>query len=64
MPSSGQGGGADGLSAECRDILGEQAGAYARLALANIAKEFPSLLVRMMNSPGDCLLYTSDAADE
>ena len=53
MPSSGQGGGADGLSAECRDILGEQAGAYARLALANIAKEFPSLLVRMMNSPGD-----------
>ena len=53
MPSSGQGGGADGLSAECRDILGEQADAYARFALANIAKEFPSLLVRMMNSPGD-----------
>ena len=53
MSTSGQGGGAAGVAAECRDILHGQAAAYARLALANISKEFPSLLIRMMTSPGD-----------
>ena len=53
MSSSGQGGGTDGVAAECRDILHEQAAAYAHLALTNIGREFPSLLVHMMTSPGD-----------
>jgi Protein of unknown function (DUF2891) len=53
MSSSSQGGGTGGMSAECQDILSGQAAAYARLALTNIGREFPSLLVHMMTGPGD-----------
>jgi hypothetical protein len=41
------------VAAECRGILGEQAAAYAEVAVANIGREFPSLLVHLMSGPGD-----------
>ena len=44
---------AGGVAAECRDLLHEQAAAYAEVAIANIGKEFPSLLVHLMSGPGD-----------
>jgi hypothetical protein len=40
-------------AAQCRDILGEQAAAYAGVAVANIGREFPSHLVHLMTEPGD-----------
>ena len=43
----------DAVAAECRDILHEQAAAYAEVAVANIGREFPSLLIHLMSGPGD-----------
>ena len=40
-------------AAECLGILGEQADAYAEVAVANIGREFPSLLVHLMTETGD-----------
>jgi Protein of unknown function (DUF2891) len=40
-------------AAECRDILDEHAADYAGVAVANIGREFPSLLVHLMTEPGD-----------
>jgi Protein of unknown function (DUF2891) len=40
-------------AAECRDILHEQAAAYAQVALANVSREFPSLLFHLMTGPDD-----------
>jgi hypothetical protein len=40
-------------AAECLDILQEQAVAYAEVAVANIGREFPSLLIHLMSEPGD-----------
>jgi hypothetical protein len=48
-----QTGPAEAAAAECRDILGEQAAGYARLAAANIVREFPSHLIHLMTEPGD-----------
>ena len=45
--------GAAGVAAECLGILQEQAAAYAQVAVANIGREFPSLLIRLMSGPGD-----------
>jgi hypothetical protein len=42
-----------GTAAECLNILAEQAAAYADVAIANIGREFPSLLVHLMTEPGD-----------
>jgi Protein of unknown function (DUF2891) len=42
-----------GSAAECLDILHEQAVAYADVAVANIGREFPSLIIRLMSEPGD-----------
>ena len=53
MARSSPGGGSGDVATECRNILHEQAAAYARLALTNIGREFPSLLIRMMTGPGD-----------
>jgi hypothetical protein len=44
---------AGAVAAECRDILHEQAAAYAQVAVANIGREFPSLLSHLMSGPGD-----------
>jgi hypothetical protein len=41
------------VAAQCLDILGEQAAAYAEVAVANIGREFPSHLVHLMTEPGD-----------
>jgi hypothetical protein len=41
------------VAAECLDILQEQAAAYAEVAVANIGREFPSLLIHLMSEPGD-----------
>ena len=41
------------VAAECLGILNEQAAAYAEVAVANIGREFPSLLIHLMASPGD-----------
>jgi len=41
------------VAAEWRDRLRAEAGGYARLALANIGREFPSYVTVMMNGPGD-----------
>jgi hypothetical protein len=49
----GQTGPAYAAAAECLNILSEQAAAYAKVALANIRKEFPSLLVHLMTGPDD-----------
>ena len=38
---------------ECLGILQEQAAAYAQVAVANIGREFPSLLIHMMSKAGD-----------
>ena len=40
-------------AAQCRDILHENAAAYAEVAVANIGREFPSLVVHLMSGPGD-----------
>jgi len=48
-----QTGPADAAAAECLDILNERAAAYAEVAIANIGREFPSLLVHLMTEPGD-----------
>jgi len=48
-----QTGPAGAVAAECRDILHEQAAAYAEVAVANIGREFPSLLFHLMSGPGD-----------
>jgi hypothetical protein len=52
VPNS-QTGPAGAAAAECLDILGEQAAAYAAVAVTNIGREFPSLLVHLMTAPGD-----------
>ena len=44
---------AGATAAECLDILDEQAAAYAEVAVANIGREFPSLLVHLMTESGD-----------
>jgi hypothetical protein len=44
---------AGAVAAECLGILHEQAAAYAEVAVANISREFPSLLVHLMSGPGD-----------
>jgi hypothetical protein len=44
---------AGGAAAECLDILHEQAAAYAQVAVDNIGREFPSLIIRLMSEPGD-----------
>jgi hypothetical protein len=44
---------AGAVAAECLSILHEQAAAYAEVAVANIGREFPSLLVHLMSGPGD-----------
>jgi hypothetical protein len=44
---------AGAVAAECLDILHEQAAAYADVAIANIGREFPSLVVHLMSEPGD-----------
>jgi len=44
---------AGAAAAECRDILNERAASYADVAVANIGREFPSLLTHMMSGPGD-----------
>lgn len=44
---------AGAVAAECGGILDEQAAAYAEVAVANIAREFPSLLIHLMSGPGD-----------
>ena len=41
------------VAAECLGILSEQATAYAEVAVANIGREFPSLLIHLMARPGD-----------
>ena len=41
------------LAAEWRGLLRAEAGSYARLALANIAREFPSYVIVLMNGPGE-----------
>jgi hypothetical protein len=48
-----QAGPAGTAAAECLDILDEQAAAYAQVALANIGREFPSLLMHLMTESGD-----------
>ena len=48
-----QTGPAGAAAAQCMDILREQAAAYAKVAEANIGREFPSLLVHLMSGPGD-----------
>lgn len=40
-------------AAACLGILDEQAAAYAGVAIANIGREFPSLLFHLMTEPGD-----------
>jgi Protein of unknown function (DUF2891) len=40
------------LAAEWLDRLGAEAGGYARLALENIAREFPTLVSALMTAPG------------
>ncbi len=40
-------------AAQCRNILREQAAAYAQVALANIGREFPSLQIHLMTGPAD-----------
>jgi hypothetical protein len=42
-----------GTAAERLGILNEQAAAYAGVAVANIGREFPSLLVHLMTGPDD-----------
>jgi hypothetical protein len=51
--SDGQTGPAGASAADCLNILNQQAAAYAEVALANIGREFPSLLVQLMTEPGD-----------
>jgi Protein of unknown function (DUF2891) len=41
------------VAAECLDILQDQAAAYAQVAVANVGREFPSLLIHLMSEPGD-----------
>lgn len=41
------------LAAEWRGLLRAEADSYARLALANIAREFPSYVIVLMNGPGE-----------
>jgi len=48
-----QTGPAGAAAAECLDILNQQATAYAEVAIANIGREFPSLLFHLMKEPGD-----------
>jgi Protein of unknown function (DUF2891) len=38
---------------ECLGILQEQAAGYAQVAVANIGREFPSLLIHLMSKAGD-----------
>ena len=38
---------------DSRQILRDQAAAYAEVAMANIRREFPSLLIHLMTEPGD-----------
>ena len=40
-------------AAECRDVLHQQAAAYAGVALANIGREFPALVFHLMARPDD-----------
>ena len=47
-------------AAQCRDILHEQAAAYAEVALANIGREFPSLLIHLTTGPADVLGRPAD----
>jgi Protein of unknown function (DUF2891) len=41
------------VAAECLVILQEQAAAYAEVAVANIGREFPALLIHLMSGPED-----------
>src|SRR3984885_15087540 len=41
------------VATECLGILQEQAAAYAQVAVANIGREFPSLLIHLMPKAGD-----------
>ena len=41
------------VAAECRGILQGQAVACAEVAVANIGREFPSLLIHLTSGPGD-----------
>lgn len=52
-PRSRSRGGPAAVAAECEDILHEQAAGYARVAIANIGREFPALLIHRMARPGD-----------
>ncbi len=52
MPDS-QTGSAGAAAAECLDILTDKAAAYAGVAVANIGREFPSLVFHLMTGPGD-----------
>jgi Protein of unknown function (DUF2891) len=40
-------------AAECLVIMNEQASTYAKLAVTNIGREFPSHLIHLMTEPGD-----------
>ena len=44
---------AGAAAAECLDILDEQAAAYAKVAVINIGREFPSHQLHLMTEPGD-----------
>jgi hypothetical protein len=44
---------AGAVAAECLGILHQQAAAYAEVAVANIGREFPSLVGHLMSEPGD-----------
>jgi len=54
MPTS-EGAPTEEHAAECRDILHQQAAAYAQVALTNIGQEFPALLSHLMTGPDDVL---------
>lgn len=40
-------------AAYCRDTLHDQAAAYAQVALTNIGREFPALVIHLMTGPDD-----------
>ena len=44
---------AGAVATECLGILQEQAAAYAQVAMANIGREFPSLLIHLMSKAGN-----------
>jgi Protein of unknown function (DUF2891) len=44
---------AGAAAVECQGILARQAAGYAEVAVANIGREFPSLLIHLMSGPED-----------